>query len=240
MLFEEPSNLMKQELREPQTYNDIIRVIAGGSSKMNEIVTGANIEGFDSSKCNKYLGSLISLGIVKKELPAMDIKSKKSIYRIKDGMFRFWYRFVPQNLSKIQLRQGREVYNSIEPYLSDYMGEVFEEISKEWLWRENLNGRLPVQFRDCGRWWGNNPARKEEMEIDILAFVDNEQPAIFCECKWRNEKTDVRILDELIEKSSNFNFPDKYYIIFSKSGFTKSLEKRASNKVMLIEFKNMT
>ena len=36
-LFEEPVNLLKQELREPATYHSIISAIAGGASRLNEI-----------------------------------------------------------------------------------------------------------------------------------------------------------------------------------------------------------
>lgn len=38
-LFEEPVNLLKQELREPAVYNFVITAIAEGASHMNEICT---------------------------------------------------------------------------------------------------------------------------------------------------------------------------------------------------------
>jgi AAA+ ATPase superfamily predicted ATPase len=76
-LFEEPSNLLKQELREPATYNGIIEAIAGGASRLHEIAGKCGIE---SNKCAKYLNSLISLGIVKKEWPITETAaSKRSI-----------------------------------------------------------------------------------------------------------------------------------------------------------------
>ena len=239
MLFEEPANLLKQELREPQTYNDIITAIAGGSKKMGEIVSKAGIDDFDSSKCNKYLRSLISLGIIKKEAPVFETSGRRSIYRLNDSMFRFWYRFIPQNLSRVQLGLGEEVYKRIEPQIPVFMGEVFEEICKEWLWRSNAQHKLPFLFSNCGRWWGNNPKRKEEQEIDILAVGDNKRQALFCECKWTNEKVDSRILDGLIDKSKMFDYEDKYYMLFSKSGFKADVVKRADDKVILTEFKDM-
>lgn len=62
--YEEPLNLIKQELREPSTYNGIIEAIAEGSIRLNEIaVKGGKLEG---NKCAKYLRSLIDLGIIKK------------------------------------------------------------------------------------------------------------------------------------------------------------------------------
>lgn len=36
-LYEEPGNLLKQELREPAIYNAIIKAIAEGASRMNDI-----------------------------------------------------------------------------------------------------------------------------------------------------------------------------------------------------------
>jgi len=62
--FEEPSNLIKQELREPSTYNVIIEAIASGASRLNEIATKCKLE---SNKCAKYIASLISLGLISKE-----------------------------------------------------------------------------------------------------------------------------------------------------------------------------
>ncbi|MDR1136187.1 MAG: ATP-binding protein [Clostridiales Family XIII bacterium] len=241
MLFEEPVNLLKQELREPQIYNDIITAIAGGASQLNKISDKSYVG--DTSKTNKYLRSLISLGIVKKEESIMAQSKRKSIYRLNDGMFRFWYRFVPHNLAKIHLGLGESVYASIESQISDFMGEVFEDICKQWLWKENIENRLPFDFQDCGRWWGTNPLHKAEQEIDILAFsagnkAENKQ-AIFCECKWTNENISDRIIDELIDKSAMFAYEKKYYYLFSKSGFTSAALARAGDNIRLISFGEM-
>jgi len=236
--FEEPANLLKQELREPQMYNDVITAIATGSSRLNEISTKIGIE---TAVCSKYLTSLISLGIVKKESPVIGKKTKKTIYRLDDSMFRFWYRFVPQNASQIQSGAGERVYQNVEPHIPAFMGEVFEEICKQYLWRENLEERLPFYFRETGRWWGANPLTKAEQEIDIIAVCAQSSKAVFCECKWTNEKANSRILAELIEKSKIFDFKEKYYFIFSKSGFVGSLvaEAKEHDNIRLVSFDNM-
>ena len=233
-LFEEPSNLLKQELREPQTYNDIITAIATGSSRMNEIATKTGIE---TAVCSKYLNSLASLGIVIKERPVFSTNSKKTNYKLADNMFRFWYRFVPHNISQIQSGDAEEVYGSIEDKIPAYMGEVFEEICKQYLWLENSGKRLPFRFRDAGRWWGTNPIKKREEEIDIIAFSD--EKAIFCECKWSSKPVGRGVLDGLIEKSLMFNYKEKHYYLFSKSGFTDELKASAGDNVRLVGFIDM-
>ncbi|KIR03037.1 archaeal ATPase, fused to C-terminal DUF234 domain protein [Lachnospiraceae bacterium TWA4] len=63
-LFEEPENLLKQEVREATLYNAIITAIATGSSRMSEISTKV---GENTSVCATYLKNLISLGLIKKK-----------------------------------------------------------------------------------------------------------------------------------------------------------------------------
>ena len=184
-MYEEPNNLLNQELREPAIYNAIIRAVATGSSKISEI---ASKVGIDNAKASNYIDKLIELGIIEKETPAGAPKnSRKTIYGIKDGMFRFWYKFIPQNNVLIQRGKAETAWQNIEPQFSDYMGKVFENICADYLW-ENYES-LPVSYQQIGRWWGANPKLKREEEIDIVAYADNK--AILCECKWRNEKTET-------------------------------------------------
>ena len=128
-LYEEPSNLLKQELRSPATYNAILTAIADGHSKQNEIATTV---GIPTSACSNLLKSLIELGIVVKEIPVTEQSTKKTIYKIMDQMFRFWYRFVGANM--ITAGYGELVYDQIvEPQLSDFMGSVFEMCTDRFL-----------------------------------------------------------------------------------------------------------
>jgi len=237
LLFEEPGNLIKQELREPAVYNSIITAIATGSSKLSEIASKSHMT---TSACSIYLSSLMSLGIVKKELPILsEPTSRNTIYRLNDGMFRFWYRFVYGNVSEINMGQGALVYGEVENQIADFMGEAFEEICRQFLWHENLAFRLPFRFKDCGRWWGTNPQKKVQQEIDLLAYNRENDKALFCECKWTNAKVDSHVLESLIDKSSMFNYREKYYILFSKSGFTQDVISRADDNVILIGFDDM-
>jgi len=233
VLFEEPTNLLNQELREPALYNSIITAVATGATKVNEIKTKTNL---DSSICVKYLKNLSELGIIKREIPVLEKPtSKKSIYRLNDGMFRFWYRFVYKNISRIRLGLDDPVYDEIKEQIPSFMGEVFEQICKEYMWKL----KLPFHAAEIGRWWGNNPITKTEQEIDLIAVNSDGNKAIFCECKWRNEKLPESVIDELIGKAEIFNHKDKYYYLFSKSGFTTAALNRASDNIKLIEFKDM-
>lgn len=236
-LYEEPTNLLKQEVREPAIYMAIITAIAVGASRMSDI---SNKVGEDSNICANYLKSLINLGIVKKETQYGEKTSRKSIYSIEDNMFRFWYRFVPNNNSVIMRGAADIVYRRIEPQLSEYMGAVFEEICKQYLWNLLLNGNSPVEFSELGRWWGNDPIEKKQTEIDIMGEQDK-KTALFGECKWTNEKVDLGVLETLIKRSNLFSYVNVHLYLFSKSGFTKGCIDKANElgNVSLVTYSDM-
>ena len=236
-IYEEPNNLLKQEVREPAIYNAIITAIAMGASKMSEISSKV---GEDTSVCATYIKNLIALGIVKKETPYGDDSARKTIYSIEDNMFRFWYRFVPENTSIIARGASDLAYKRIEPQLSNYMGAIFEDICKQYLWKILLDGKCAINFTELGRWWGANPKTRKQEEIDIVGVADK-NTALFAECKWTNEKVDRGVLEKLIERSELFPHTNKHYYVFAKTGFTKSCEDMAKNlgNVSLIAYMDM-
>ena len=236
-IYEETSNLLKQEVREPAIYNALITAIANGASKMSEISTKV---GEETSVCSAYIKNLIMLGIVRKEQPYGETSNRKTIYSIEDNMFRFWYRFVPQNMSIISRGATELAYKRIAPHLSDYMGAVFEEICKQYLWKLLLQDECKVNFMELGRWWGANPKTKKQEEIDILG-VEDHNTALFGECKWKNEKVDTGVLETLVERSGLFHYNKKHYYLFSKSGFTQGCVELAQKmgNVTLVSYEQM-
>lgn len=236
-LFEEPENLLKQEVREPALYNAMITAIAAGASRMAEISTKV---GEDTSVCVTYLKNLMALGLVRKETPYGEKNSRKSIYFIDDNMFRFWYRFVPENSSTIVRGAVDTVYKRIEPHFSDYMGKVFEEICKQYLWKLLLMGKSPVEFKELGRWWGTDSSTRSQAEIDIMGEEDQDT-VLFAECKWTNEKVDVGILEKLAEKSRLFHYRNVYLYLFAKNGFTRGCEEKAEEmgNVGMVSYSDM-
>jgi len=234
--FEEPSNLIKQELREPSTYNVIIEAIASGASRLNEISMKCGLE---SNKCAKYLSALMSLGLVSKEHPYGEKASKKSIYKLEDFMFRFWYRFVFPNMSAIIAGLGEAVFDhEINGQLNAYMGFIFEEICKQWLFEMAKRDALPFFVGSLGRWWGTNPATRKQEEIDIVATRRDE--ALFAECKWTIADVDTVVYDELRRRSGMFHYDNRHLYIFAKKAFSEKLlkleyEERAVSLFCLLE-----
>ena len=219
-LFEEPENLLKQELREPAIYNSVISAIAGGASRLNEIATKVGLE---SGVCTKYLKVLLDLGILKKETPITEKPGKKTIYAIDDNFFRFWYRFVPRNMSVISAGRMNHVYEqAVKKYYPDYMGLVFEKMCQEYLSRYAKD--LPILLSTVGQWWGTDSKTRKEVQIDIVGTPVEGNEYLIGSCKYRNEKIGMDEL-ELIQKYASVFRKDGlfHYFIFSKGGFTPAL-----------------
>lgn len=233
-LYEEPVNLLKQEVREPAIYTAIISAIASGASRLSEI---ASKIGESTSTISTYLKHLINLGIVLKETPYGEKGSRKTIYVIQDKMFRFWYRFIGDNTSLIARGAVDLVYQRISPHINHYMGPVFEDICMEYLWKILLSGRSPVIFADLGRWWGNDPRTRSQTEIDIMG-VQDQNTALFAECKWTKEKVGPDVLETLHHRSQLFPYKHVYLYLFSKSGFTKACSDKAreTDRIKLVTY----
>ena len=236
-LFEEPENLLKQELREPAIYNSVISAIAAGASHSNEISTKVGLE---SGVCAKYLKVLLDLGILKKETPITEKPGKKTIYAIDDNFFRFWYRFVPRNMSVISAERMRLVYEqAVKHFYPDYMGLVFEKMCQEYLLRYAKD--LPILLSNVGQWWGTDSKTRKEVQIDIVGVPVDGNEYLIGSCKYRNEKIGIEELELLRRYAAVFRQNGIFhYYIFSKGGFTPALlEAEMQGEVTLLTLEDL-
>jgi len=231
-LIEEPMNLLKQELREPALYSSALEAIATGSSKMNNISTKSGIE---TSNLTRVLNNLINLGIVEKITPVGEPQSSKNtLYKIKDGLYRFWYRFIFPNQA-ILLTHPESLANYIKEQLNDFCGPAFEEVCTSWVLRN-----IKFNFAQIGNWWGTKTSVRGNEEIDIMALDFTRKQAIFAECKWKNEKVGQEVVEKLIERSELFTYQISGRYLFSKNGFKSGATELASQKgVQLVNFEDM-
>lgn len=227
-LFDEPNNLLQQELRDPTNYNSIINAIASGASKHSKIAQSAHLQ---TGPLTTYLNNLIDLGIVEKKLPVTEQKKSKSkniVYRICDGMFRFWYTFVGKQTDLIERGLTDLAWVKVQKGLSDFMRPEFEKYSQDFMWSQDMNEKIvPNPFIHLGNWWGTDKRTHQQVELDIVGFSDDERDGYFGECKWKNEPISRSVLEKLITNSEIFKYPLKHYYLFSKSGFTDSCQELA-------------
>ena len=237
-LFEEPSNILRREVREPGYYSAVLKSIATGCTKASDIAT---MVGLDSSACTTHLKNLIAMRFVGKHTPLTEKAGEKTIYEIEDNMFRFWFRFVPHNISLIKSEIAEKIWRDVARDISVYMGKVFEDICRQWVELRNSADRLPVKFTEIGRWWGVDPSQgvdssqDVDITIPIVAHLDDSH-ALFGDCVWSDEPANADILASLNDKSQLFRHTNKYLFLFSRSGFSEECaalaEQLGANLVM--------
>lgn len=193
--------------------------------RSNEIATKVGIE---SGVCAKYLRVLLELGILKKETPITEKPGKKTIYAIDDNFFRFWYRFVPRNMSAISAGRFAKVYDrAVKQYFSEYMGLVFEKMCQDYLMRYADN--LPILLSEVGQWWGTDSKTRKQVQIDIVGTPTDGDEYLIGSCKYRNEKIGLDELELLRSYAAVFGKGRKYhYYIFSKAVLPPTWQSRVS------------
>ncbi len=223
-LIHAPWQLLKLELREPAVYNTILYYLAQGNRKLNDLHART---GFSRAKISVYLKNLIQLDIVEKLVPLGDKgreNAQKGLYRIKDNLLSFWYRFVFPNLSDLMLGKVDVVFeHSIAPYLDSYMGEYFADVCTEFLKLMNLHNRLPATFSWWDRWYGKNGT------IDVLSQSSNKKTLVGC-CLWEEGAATVQDYHRLLALAEDAKVKPDYCYLFSKKGFQDELRSLAEGR----------
>lgn len=225
-LNEEPNNLLKAELRDPNVYNSILSAIANGKNKVQEISDYIHEE---KSKVSKYLVVLQTMRLVEKCIPCGESdSSRKGIYRLTDNFFRFWFRYEFTNNVYYEVLGSKAAADEIMQGISDYMGDAFEGICLEYMIRLARAGKLPFVPYKIGKWWGNNPYIKAQDDVDILLIDKNGKKGVFVECKFTSSKMPHKEYEDL--KTAMEAFPDiteRYMYFISKSGYEASVIRHA-------------
>lgn len=200
-MYDEPAMLLRQELRQPAVFSSVLRAIAHGATRSNQIADAA---GLSTSAITFYLKTLISLDLLEKVVPFGDSeKSKRGIYRIKDPAFTFWFRFVAPYMSAVESGLGESVATRLlkSDRRNEYEGHVFEDICRQWVVRQARGGQLPIEPTEVSNWWGTDSAKHEQADIDVVAADDIEKRILLGECKWREHFNETETLDLLQDRT---------------------------------------
>lgn len=231
-LREEPMMLLRQELREPAAYYSVLQAIAGGSTTPKLIAEHAGVE---TDAIGKYLKTLVELRLVERNVPFGDdpAKSRKSMYRIADPFFAYWFRFVARNASIIESGLSEAVARKLAfgPAFDTYVGQQFETICQQWLIRRNADGELPFIATRFGKWWGADPMAREQTDIDVIAADPMDGQLLVGECKWRNTFDETEAISRLKHRAGlirGFKPQQAWLTLFSKHPVAKATAARCA------------
>ena len=183
--YDEPYVILTEELRELKTYFSILRAMASGNRRLDEI---ANFVGLPARGVYPYVETLMRLRLVRKEIPILGSR-KATLYNIANPSLLTWFTLTYPQLDGISF--GTAKLDDLYKVLS----ARFEELAREFLVLKR-----PIDFEKIGRWWYKGE------EIDLVAI--NEGAAYLIEVKWKDlGKKDVeRVLCFLEQKSNLVRF----------------------------------
>ena len=230
-LHNEPEFLLKEELRQPRYYFEVLKAMAIGKTKFGEIAANT---GLDKSSLTKYISVLEALHFSEREYPVTEknpAKSKKGIYRVSDNFIKFWFNYVYPYTSRIEMGSYDGVVKDIQKTFPTQEAFAYEHACRELMFNTGVLNFVPEK---AGRWWDG------ENEIDIVGMNENEAKIVFSEVKWTKKPADLNLYYELKKKAVHVNWKNgqrkEYYIFFCKGGFTREFVKLAEKeKVRLFQ-----
>lgn len=225
-LHDEPETVLQMELQEVDTYFSVLESMASGNRRRNEIAQGAGIE---STNTSYYFDRLETLQVVEKHYPALadPARSKRTRYRIRDPIVRFYFRYLYGRTGRYDL-YGEDAYEElVEPELPDFVSDTFESLCHDALpdlYSEHTLTRMPSQ------WWYRTH------EIDVLAPTDR-GTLLAGEAKFTNAPLGYDVFARLEEAVEHVDWspesggdPTYEYALFSRSGFRPSVEEAAAER----------
>ena len=229
VLYAEPQMLLRQELRDPALYSSVLDAIGSGETTPKRIAERAGVE---ENSVGSYLKILMDLGIAERVLPfdAPARGSRKSIYRIADPFFAFWYRFVSPQVDMIEAGLGEIAAQFAEgETLTTYVGRQFESVCLQWLVEQAREQRLPFVPMKFGTWWGPDPVVREQTDIDVVVANRREGKVLAGECKWRNSFDETEALRALEHRASLLtDYSDRYLVLFSKRAVSEGTREKVA------------
>ena len=227
-LRREPQLLLMEELREPRNYFSILRAIAGGATRLNEISQAARVG--DATTTARYLDILQGLRVVNRRVPATESrpeKSKRGLYQVTDAFLRFWFRYVHPNQGALDLGLADAVLaQRVQPTFDQFVSYAFEEAARAYVARLAQAGQLTFLPERVGSWWDR------AAEVDVAAVSDVDGALLLGECKWSVNPIGTDVLDDLQRKARLMDpegrWPEVSYALFAKAGFTPALVARAA------------
>jgi AAA+ ATPase superfamily predicted ATPase len=216
---EEPSFLLHDFIIAINNYADILREIATGAHRLQEIANGA---GFDNRSVSKYLDNLIQTGFVERRIPVTTRgKSRSGRYHISDPYLRFYYRFLAHRQSQLALGITEQTLAEIKRHMVDFIGMyTWEELCREWLLRASGKEIIPFMPDHIGSIWN------KDAQIDVAGVNFMEKTLILGECKWTKQLVGVRVLQDLVYKTEKVLPPQGnwtvFFLGFSRQGWKKT------------------
>lgn len=195
-LFREPEFLLREELRDVESYHAVLHAIAGGHTVVRTI---AQASGIPERSLHYYLEQLVQLGYVARRHPLTGARPNARLVKfvLEDPLLRFWFRFVFPHRSFVQqMGPARSFSDLIRPHLDSYFGTCFERLCREALPRLYEREGVSAGFQ-VGSYWD------KQVQLDVVG-VREDSWIDLGECKWGPVGSAPALIAELEAKARAF------------------------------------
>lgn len=217
-LENEVSMYLNSELSKITNTNEVFATLSKGFTKYSDILSQSHVS--SGPTLIDVLDKLIRMEVVAKTAPINDRNNKKKMsYSICDNLSLFYYRYIFEYLSQMNIMDEEVFYKKyIEKDFEEYyVPHLFENICKQYLIRQNRLGEIEPVLQNIGKYYYDNPKNRTNGEFDIVSEDDNGY--IFYEVKFRKKEITDEMIDEEIAQVNATGLNCYKYVFFSRSGF---------------------
>ena len=220
-LFTEARLFLMSEYRAVSSYESVLMQLAAGVVEVSKI---RDKTGLSDANISQMLISLEGQEIVERKKKVVDRGVAKG-WRISDGYFLFYYKYVFPYFSLIERGHGNGAAMKAISSLDSFVGKAMEKYFIEYVLSHS-----ELLITEIGSIDFPNPTKRGNEEVDLIGRYDG--GFILGECKWQNDKTGLSVF-LILQERSRMLFPQgaeiKYYIL-SRCGFTDELEMEGSKR----------
>jgi hypothetical protein len=201
VLFEEPSRLLLDDMRDTTQAASILSLIGQGCHRLSEIAARL---GKPMTALSRPLQRMQDMDLITRELPFTEPPrgGKRTLYKISDPFLRFWFRYVEINRSRLGAGQTAAVEEEIGERLGHHVCEIWEELARASGPRLQTGGKT---WGPAGRWWGPGLDR-QPLEVGLVAESSDGGSVLVGEVKWSAPRDATRLLAELEDKARRLPF----------------------------------
>jgi predicted N-acetyltransferase YhbS len=157
-----------------------------------------------------------------------------------DHYHRFHFRFLDPNLHLLEQGRYDQVWALIQEQFRAFIGaSAFEELCREWVWRQADRGRLSFTPEIVGSHWGRG------IQIDVAALNWRSKTILLGEAKWGTQRVSAAMVREFLGRANQlaakeFAGWEDQIAYFARAGFTEAAQQIAAGQhVRLISLKEL-
>ena len=209
---------LQGELTRLTNANEVFDALSRGFSRFGDLLAQSHIS--SSPALADVLKRLMLMELVRKEAPINDVGNrKKTGYYIQEPLAVFFYRYLYRYASQRRIMQSTVFYERYikEDFARSYVPKCFEEICRQFLIRQNRQGKLAEPFEQIGKFYYDLPQEHRNGEFDVV--TKDRIGYVFYEAKFRSTPVTAAMMQQEITQVNTTGLYCHQYGFFSRAGF---------------------